>query len=125
MVEIAVALVIVTIASVGGFASHHASRSLIRQSEEEAVAASDIENAMNRLLILDVDELVDPDGTYPDGQTMPEFTDANLGSERVLVDYPNLLPGTAPDLLEIRLTLTWESAGGQPRSLIARTCKAK
>ena len=125
MIELTIAMVIVTIASVGGFASHHASRELIRQSEEESMAVSDLENAFNRILVEDVDDLVDPVGPYPNGQDIALFNSLNLGDERIRVSYPNLPAMGIPDVLEIRLTLTWTSFNGQQRILSGSTCKAK
>ena len=89
------------------------------------MAVSDLENAFNRILVEDVDDLVDPVGPYPNGQDIALFNSLNLGDERIRVSYPNLPAMGIPDVLEIRLTLTWTSFNGQQRILSGSTCKAK
>lgn len=125
MVELAVALTIVVIASLGGFASQHASRGLTRISEETQAATSELQNAMNQLLVEAVDDLADPAGPYPEGQAIPAFNASALAAESIVPTYPNIIGGVIPDVLEIRLTITWQSFRGQTRTMSFSTCKAR
>ncbi len=117
LVELLVAMSIVTIVLVGVGMAQTVCFNLNRTSEETLTAVSDLESAMESVLLLPLTQIPDPRGPFASGQPIAAFSDLHLEDERISPSYPNMTGVNVPDPLEIVLTITFDDYAGRPRSL--------
>ena len=119
-----IAIIVLMIAVLSAMSSQVTSMNLMRTNRESNAAMTDLETAMEGLLVLDtLQEIVD---TSPGGQAIAGFNGLNLPNEAIVPTYPAyVVGGVVPDPLEINLNMTWTDWRGRPRTLQLATMKAR
>ena len=127
MIELLIAITVATVAILGALSAESMCAKLNRASHETNRATSDLQSAMERLLLLSIDAIPDPDrGGVAPGTAFADFDGLHLASESIVATYPNYDgAGTVPDPLEIVLTITWEDAAGRERTLSVSSVKTR
>ena len=113
MLEVMLAISVLLIAVVSAMSSQVSSMNLLRASKESNTAMTDLEMAMEEVLLTSQDDIP---VEFPPGQPIPDYTTLNLGGETIVANYPGIVGGIVPDPLEIVLTMTWNDWAGRPRS---------
>ena len=124
LLETLIAITVLMVAVMSAMSSQVTSMNLMRTNRESNAAMTDLETAMEGLLVLDtLQEIVT---LNPDGQAIAAFNGLNLPNETIIPTYPGLAGGGAvPDPLEINLNMTWTDWRGRQRSLQLATMKAR
>lgn len=129
LLELLVAITVASIVLLGVGVAQSVCYDLGRTSQETLTAASDLESAMEGLLLLSPPEMVDPDGPFAPDQPVAEFEGLHLEGERIVTSYPNLVDpddlASLPDPLQIRLTLTFQDYAGRARSMTIASLKTR
>lgn len=113
-----VAIVVLSIVWGGAMASQLVAGDLVQTGRETAVASSDLQTCMERMLLEPTVDLPRPGSAFEHGQPVALFEELHLSSQRIVATYPGYTPGgDVPDPLTIRLTLTWLDFKGRPRTL--------
>ncbi len=113
-----VAIVVLSIVWGGAMASQLVAGDLVQTGRETAVASSDLQACMERMLLEPTEDLPRAGSAFEHGQPVPLFEGLHLSSQRIIATYPGYVPGGAvPDPLAIRLTVTWLDFKGRPRTL--------
>ena len=119
MISIAVLLVAV----LSAVSSQVTSMNLMRTNQESNTAMTDLETAMEGILLDSIDDIP---VNNPDGAALAAFNNLNLANETIVATYPNLVVGApTPDPLAIVVSLTWNDWRGRPRTLQLSTMKAR
>ena len=125
LLELMIAIAVATVVLVSVGVSQSVCFNLNRTSQETITAAADLESAMEALLLLRPDEIVDANGPYAAGQPIAAFEGLHLENERIVAEYPGFAGGEVPDPLEIRLTLSFDDYAGRARSLSIATLRGR
>ncbi len=126
LVELMISIVVIMVAVVGAAQAQFSARNLLQQSRETKSALSDVQAAMEELLILPPDEIVDAAGPFAPNQAIAAWNDRHLRNERITVDFPGFVAGgPLPDPLTIRLTITWTGQRGDARTTSITTLKTR
>lgn len=125
LLELLVAITIASIVLVGVGLAQSVCFELNRTSQETLAATSDLEAAMEGLLLLPLEEITDPSGPYAPGQSIAAFEGLHLEEERIVASYPGLTGAVVPDPLEVRLSLTFQDYAGRPRALTLASMKTR
>jgi len=112
----------VLVVSVGGSVlSQMTARKLARTASETSLAADEVRNAMEELLASSRTAIVDPDGPWATGAPVAAYTDRVLDGESIIASFPGYTLGDpVPDVLDVRMTITWNTFDGRQRSLSLR-----
>jgi prepilin-type N-terminal cleavage/methylation domain-containing protein len=122
LIELMIAIIVLLVAVMATFTSQLRARELMQTSRETNIAMSDLQSAMERLLLRPVDELPIAGSLYEDDTAIAAFEGLHLPNERILVDYPGYVAGgPVPDPLPIVLRLDWTDPRGRPRFLFLRS----
>jgi hypothetical protein len=116
MLEVVVAGSILVVAVMGAMRNHISSQRLLQQSSETELAVETLSSTMAMLLEQPRNELADPSGAFGPNRALggqPVFQDQNLQ-----YTTPGYQAGDpVPEILTLRLTLTWTTALGETRTL--------
>jgi len=123
LVELFIAISVATLVLVSVGVAQSVCFELNRTSRDTITATSDLESAMESVLLVPPHELIDPEGPYPPGAPLPAYEGLHLADERIVVEYPNWTGADAPDPLEVRLTIRFSDHAGRTRSLSVSTLR--
>ena len=116
LLELMLALSILTVAIGAAFSGQVGSSKLLKTSAETRVALQDLRTAME-----DIMAVANPAGLplagslYQAGQPVTAYESLHLRDQRLVATYPNYTGGIVPDSLQVRLTMTWLDANGNAR----------
>jgi len=117
LVELMVSTAVLSVVMLGAFSSHVVSRNGVRESREVSLASQQLRSVMDRLLLLTVDELIDPAGPFPIGAEL-DPGGPTLRDQVLVLSTPGYQPGEpAPPVLDLQLVLTWTTQRGRARTL--------
>jgi type II secretory pathway pseudopilin PulG len=126
LIEIVIAFGVLLIAVMSALSSQITSMRLMTQSRETAVAMSDLQGCMERLLLVRADQIPIAGSDFEIDQPVDAYTDLHLTNEQIVPTYPGyVLGGTVPDPLPIVLTLTWNDPQGHARRLELSSMKTR
>jgi hypothetical protein len=123
--ELLIAIAVATIVLVSVGVAQSVCFELHRTSQDTIAATADLESAMEEILLLAPDEIVDPSGPYAAGQSIAAYEDLHLENERIVAEYPGWAGGEVPDPLAIRLTIEFEDHAGRQRSMSIATLRTR
>ncbi len=122
MIELMVAISVLLVAVLSTFSTQVTSLNLMNTSRETNTAVSELQTAMEDVVLLGVDSIL---SRYPADQSLPAYDDRALSAERIIPTYPGVAAGVTPETLPIVLTITWNDFHGRPRSLVLRSMKTR
>ncbi|MFN0242116.1 MAG: prepilin-type N-terminal cleavage/methylation domain-containing protein [Planctomycetota bacterium] len=126
LVEMMIAITVLAVAVLSTFITQISSHNLMRTSRETNVAMADAEAAMDRLLLLPVDEIPVAGSLFAAGQPVAAFTNLHLDNETIVPTYPGFAGvGAIPDPLQIVLTVTWNDYAGRQRIIRLSSMKTR
>lgn len=126
LVEMMIAITVLAVAVLSTFITQISSHNLMRTSRETNVAMADAEAAMDRLLLLPVDEIPIAGSPFAAGQPVAAFTNLHLDNETIVPTYPGYAGvGAIPDPLQIVLTVTWNDYAGRQRIIRLSSMKTR
>lgn len=123
MVEMLIAIGVFLVAVVAAFSSQLASMGVVSTSRETSVAGSELQAAMEEMLVLQLQRIP---RDFPAGQEIPRYAGRNLQDERIVPTYPGLTDlDDPPNPLQIVLELSWSDGAGRTRTSTLATTKAR
>lgn len=123
LLELTVAIGVLLVATLAAFSSQVQSFALIESSRDAAVAMTDLEVCMERVLTRTADEIP---VAFPAGEPIAEFDGLHLDAERIVPTYPGLVEGgPAPDPLQIDLVATWNDRRSRAKSMRLTTIRIR
>ena len=126
MLELMIAISLLLVALMAAMYSQASSMELVRTTRETETAMSDLQAAMEQILLNSPDQIPIPGSTYAAGIPIAAYTDLHLRNERIVPTYPNYTGGVVvPDPLQIRLTLTWNDFKDRQRSMQIVTTRTR
>ena len=126
MVELMIAVGVLLVAVIGAFGAQMLSMNLIASSRESMTAGGDLQSCMERLLLLQLDQIPIAGSDFEADTPVAAYTDLNLENERITPAYPGFVVGQpVPDPLPVVLTLDWTDTDGRPRSIALRSMKVR
>jgi type II secretory pathway pseudopilin PulG len=124
--ELMLAIGVLLIAVLATLRSQASSMDLVQTTRETDTATSDLQAAMEQILLRSPDQIPIAGSPYAAGQPIAAFTDLHLHDERLVPTYPNYAGGTSvPDPLQIQLTLSWSDYKGRARTLRIATTRTR
>ncbi|MFN0008997.1 MAG: hypothetical protein ACKVXR_13935 [Planctomycetota bacterium] len=118
MIELMLGLGVLLVAVLGALGSQLVSHDLVQTTRETDAATTDLQAAMEQLLISPPDQIPIAGSAFQSGQPIAAFESLHLKDQRIIATYPGYTPGLAvPDPLQIVLTATWTDFRGRPRSM--------
>jgi hypothetical protein len=121
-----IAVGILLIAVLATLHSQLTSTALVQTTHETDTATSDLQAAMEQVLLMSPDQIPIPGSPYAAGRAIAAYTNLHLRNERMVPTYSNYAGGpTVPDPLQIALTLTWNDFRGRPRTMSIASTKTR
>jgi hypothetical protein len=121
-----VAIAILLLAMAGALSTQLEALDLLHDSEEMTTAMVDLQAVMEEVLLLQPQNIPNPDGPFAEGEPIDVLDNMGLQDEAVVAEYPTWDEGQAvPDPLEVRLRITWTSHRGRPRELTLTTLRTQ
>ena len=118
MLELMIGLGVLLVAVLGALGSQLVSRNLVRTTRETAAATTDLQAAMEQILLRAPDQIPVAGSPFQAGRPIAAFENLHLQSERIVPSYPDYTAGLpVPDPLQIVLTVTWNDFRGRPRNM--------
>ena len=114
LLELMFSLTILSIGVMAAFSGQMNSLNLVSSSEETRFAMMDLQSAMETILSLEPDTIVED---YPEGEAIGQYAELHLTDQVIVPDFPEWSGGFVPDTLEVVLTCTWTDFEGRQRSL--------
>jgi prepilin-type N-terminal cleavage/methylation domain-containing protein len=116
--ELMIAVGILLVAVLAALQTQATSLDLVQTTRETDTATSDLQAAMEQILLRSPDQIPIAGSPYEAGQPIAAFNDLHLRGERMVPTYPNYAGGpSVPDPLQIELTVTWNDFKGRPRTM--------
>lgn len=125
LIEVMVAVTVMTIAILGTIGAQTMSRELAATSRDTNRAVADLRAAMEEVLLLSIDEIPDADGPYAPGVSIDRFEDLHLNDQSIVATYPNYAGGPVPDPLQVVLECRWSDHAGRDRSISIACVKTR
>jgi type II secretory pathway pseudopilin PulG len=126
LVEIMIAIGILLVAILTALQSQGTSLNLVQTTHETDTATSDLQSAMEQILLRSPDQIPVPGSPFQAGVPIAAFTNLHLRNELMVPSYPNYTGGAAvPDPLQIQLTLTWNDYRNRPRTMRIETTRTR
>ena len=126
MLEFLIASIVMIVAVLSAFGSQLTSFQLIRTSQESKTALSDLQAAMEQLLLLRLDELPIAGSPFEHESEIEAYAELHLQAEVMTVAYPGyVLGGAIPDPLPILLTVSWLDQKGRARELALSSMRTR
>ena len=118
MLELMIGLGVLLVAVFGALGSQLVSRNLVRTTRETDAATTDLQAAMEQILLRAPDQIPVAGSPFQSGRPITAFDDLHLRDERIVPNYPGYTPGLpVPDPLPIVLVATWNDFRGRPRNM--------
>ncbi len=125
LIEVMLAASVMLVSVMAAVSSQLTSMSLLRASSESNTAMTDLQTAMEEVLLQPIDNMPTA-GFYPPGQPIAAYSNLNLNGETITPTYPTYGGvGPVPDPLELILTMTWQDWRGRPMTAQLATVKAR
>ena len=100
------------------FRTQIAAENLLRTTRETDAATSDLQAAMEQILLRSPDQIPIAGSPYAANQPIASFVDLHLRNERIVPTYAGYVSGAVvPDPLPILLTISWTDYRGRARSM--------
>lgn len=116
--ELTIAIGVLLVGILVALQSQVGSTHLVQTTRETDIASSDLQSAMERILLLSPDHIPVAGSVFQAGVPIAAFTDLHLNEERIVPSYPGYAGGaTVPDPLQIELTLSWQDFQGRSRMM--------
>lgn len=116
--ELMIAVGILLVAVLATLQSQITSLNLVHTTHETDTATSDLQAAMEQILLRSPDQIPIVGSPFAAGLPIAAFTNLHLRNERIVPTYPNYPGGLiVPDPLQIQLTLNWNDYRGRPRRM--------
>ena len=116
--ELMIAIGILLVAVLATLQSQTTSLNLVHTTHETDTATSDLQAAMEQILLRSPDQIPIAGSPFEAGLPIAAFTNLHLRNERLVPTYPGYAGGpTVPDPLQIQLLLTWNDYRGRPRRM--------
>lgn len=125
LLELMMGITVLLVAVLGAMATHVTALNLVRTTRESNTAITDLQAAMEQVLLLVPDDIPIATSLYADNQAIAAFTNLHLTNQRITCDYPGYVPGTIPDPLPIVLTCTWSDWRNRPRQMVLSSMKTR
>ena len=126
LLEVMIAVGILLVAIGAALRSQVVSTDLVRTTRETDTATSDLQAAMEQILLRSPDLIPIPGSAFEAGVPIAAYTGLHLRNERLVPTYPNYTGGTdVPDPLQIQLTLTWNDFKDRPRRMQLATVRTR
>ena len=123
LLELTVAIGVLLVATLAAFSSQVQSFALIESSRDAAVAMTDLEVCMEKVLTRTADEIP---AAFPEGEPIADFDGLHLDAESIVPTYPGLEEGgPAPDPLQIDLVATWNDRRRRAKSMRLTTIRTR
>jgi hypothetical protein len=120
LVEIMLALTILTVVMVMLFGSFLSGHVLSRVNKDKHRALMDTTALMEQMAMIPIGNL---GTTFPHATDIPEFNDLHIPNQRVQVQYANGNPNARP--LEFQVVSTWTTANRLPAQLSVQGVRAR
>jgi len=121
-----IAVGILLVAVLGALHSQTASLDLVQTTRETDTATSDLQAAMEQILLRSPDQIPIAGSLYAAGQPIAAYSGLHLRNELMVATYPNYAGGASvPDPLQIQLTLTWNDFKGRTRTMSIATVRTR
>lgn len=126
LIELMIAITVLAVAVVSTFVTQISAHNLMRTSRETSTAVADLQTAMERALLVPIDQLPIATSPFADGQPIAAFAGRNLRSESIVATYPGWVAGLdAPDPLQVVMTVTWNDFRGRTRTVRFASMKTR
>jgi hypothetical protein len=113
-----IAIGILLVAVLATIQSQITSLNLVQTTHETDTATSDLQAAMEQILLRSPDQIPITGSPFEAGLPIAAFSNLHLRNERMVPTYPNYAGGpTVTDPLQIQLTLSWNDFRGRPRTM--------
>ena len=124
--ELMIAVGILMVAVLVALRTQTTSMDLVQTTRETDTATSDLQAAMEQVLLRSPDEIPVAGSPFAAGQPIATYSDLHLHNERIVPNYPNYGGGaTVPDPLQIQLTLSWTDFKGRARAMRIATTRTR
>jgi len=124
--ELMIAVGLLLVAVLAAMRTQTSSIDLVQTTRETDTATSDLQGAMEQILLRSPDQIPIAGSLYAAGLPIAAYTDLHLHNERMVATYPNYAGGaTVPDPLQIQLTLTWKDFKGRARAMRIATTRTR
>lgn len=118
MLELMLGLGVLLVAVLGALGSQLVSHDLLNNTRETDAATTDLQAAMEQVLLRNVDQIPIAGSPFETGQPIAAFENLHLRDQRIVATYPGYTAGLpVPDPLQIVLTATWTDFRGRPRNM--------
>jgi len=116
--ELMIAVVVLLVGIMAALQSQVSSTRLVHTTRECDLATSDLQSAMENILLLSPDHIPVAGSAYQAGLAIAAFTNLHLCNERIVPSYAGYVAGGAvPDPLQIQLDLTWSDYQGRAQTM--------
>ena len=126
LIELAVTMVILLVVWGGALSSQLAASDLVQTGRETAIASTDLQSCMERILLMPVAQIPVEGSPFEAGEPIALFESLHLDEQRIVPEYPGYVAGgPVPDPLPIVLTTTWRDFNGRTREMQLRCMKTR